>query len=112
MGAIHNLKPRFVSPGRENGDWIKLETVKTFSFRNGGLWRAACILGLMASCGITRWEHPVKGIGGLQQDLAACEARARQGALEGDPHTGNVLSVQDHIDECLQARGYIKRSGE
>ncbi|MEP7150519.1 MAG: hypothetical protein ABI856_02330 [Nitrospira sp.] len=53
----------------------------------------------------------MKGIGGLQQDLAACGERATQGGQEGDPHTGNVLSVQDYIDECLQARGYVKRSG-
>ncbi len=53
--------------------------MKTFSLRNGSLWRAACILGVMAGCGVTRWEHPMKGIGGLQQDLAACEERAKQG---------------------------------
>ncbi len=78
--------------------------------RNGVLWRAACVLGVMTGCGMSVWEHPVKGTGSLQQDLAACEERARQVAQEGDPHTGNVLSMQDHINECLQVHGYVKRS--
>lgn len=72
---------------------------------------AGCVLGLLMGCGKTVWEHPVKGTGSLQQDLAECEERARHAAQEGDPHTGNVLSMQDHINECLEAHGYVKRSG-
>ncbi len=85
-------------------------SASSFRMRNEILWWAACVLGLMTGCGKTVWEHPVKGFEGLQQDLAVCEERAGQAAQEGDPHTGNVLSVQDHIDDCLQVRGYVKRS--
>jgi hypothetical protein len=64
----------------------------------------------MTGCGKTVWEHPSKGSESFQQDLTACEKLAREAAQEGDPHTGNVLSVQDHINECLQVHGYVKRS--
>ena len=92
----------------KNGYWNKLETGISISEREP----VPCSLHLGADggCGITGWDHPVKGIGSLQQDLVACEERAKRVAQEGDPHTGNVLTVQDHIDECLEARGYVKRS--
>jgi hypothetical protein len=64
----------------------------------------------MTGCGKTVWEHPAKGTRSLQQDLATCEQWARQVAQEGDPHTGDVLSTQDHINECLQVHGYVERS--
>ena len=105
--------PKNLDSGSRKKKWRldQVETMTTCSLGNGSLWRAACILGVMAGCGVTRWEHLMKGIGVLQQDMAACEARAKQSGQEGDPHTGNMLSLQDHIDECLQARGYVKRSG-
>lgn len=72
---------------------------------------AGTVVGLSIGCTQTVWEHPVKGTKSLQQDMAECEERAGHAAQEGDPHTGNVLSKQDYITECLEAYGYSKRSG-
>ena len=47
----------------------------------------------------------------LEQGSGACEQPVKQDGREGDPHTGGMLSLQEHIDECLQARGYLERSG-
>ena len=75
--------------------------------------RVACSLhpGALAACGVRRSKHPMRGIGGLEQGSGACEQPVKQDGREGDPHTGGMLSMQDHIDECLQARGYLERSG-
>jgi hypothetical protein len=71
-----------------------------------------CVLGVMAGCGRTVWDHPVKGTGSLQQDLADCRERAGRAMQEGDPHSGNAIPLQAHIDECLQRHGYVKGSGD
>lgn len=78
---------------------------------SGILMCAGWVAGLPIGCATTVWEHPEKGTANLQEDLAQCEERARHAAQEGDPHTGNVLSMQDHLNECLEARGYLKRPG-
>ncbi|MDF0643818.1 MAG: hypothetical protein P0111_07275 [Nitrospira sp.] len=78
---------------------------------SGVLLCAGCVVGLPIGCAKTVWEHPVKGTSSLPQDRAGCEERAGHLAQEGDPHTGNVQSMQDHIDECLRALGYVERSG-
>lgn len=74
------------------------------------LFWTSYVLVIMTGCGPTLWEHPLKGVESLPQDRADCERLARYAEQEGDPHGGNVLPFQERINECLEGRGYVKRS--
>jgi len=66
-------------------------------------------LGALAGCTSTVWNHPTRGTATLQQDLEECKRRAMQEAMDHDPHTGNMLPVQEQVHQCLRAQGYIQR---
>lgn len=85
--------------------------MSSFLIRSAMLLSTGCVSVVMTGCGSTVWEHPVKGTGSLQQDIADCTELAEHAVQEGDPHSGNVLPLQEHINGCLQGRGYVQRSG-
>ena len=68
-----------------------------------------CIaLGLLTACTTPVWDHPT-GMAYFERDRSESTQQATNEEMAIDPHGGASIPVQNRVQECLRARGYVER---